>query len=127
MNAVFKDHIPEARLETYALGNLSDEECAPLEEHLLVCSICQRRLERTDEYIRLIRTAASSLARAPAGGIRRFVPELLIPATVPRNVLLYTASTLVDIGFTFTSLVALGHLCFNRAWTWTGNGMPRLG
>jgi anti-sigma factor RsiW len=126
MNTGFNNHVSEEVLETYALGKLSDEDCAPLEEHLLLCCICQRRLERTDEYLRVIKAAASSLDHGPAAGIRRFVPEFRIPATIPGTALLFPhASDLANIGFGFTTLVALGRFCVNTAWTW--NGTPRLG
>jgi hypothetical protein len=126
MNAGFHDHVSEDVLETYAMGKLSGEDCFPLEEHLLICCICQRRLEQTDEYIRIIAAAALSLGHGPAAGIRRFVPESRIPATIPPTALLFpSAFTLTNIGFGFTILVALGRFCVNTAWTW--NGTPRLG
>ena len=126
MNAGFDDHVLEDILETYAMGKLSDEDCAPLEEHLLLCCICQRRLAQTDEYIRVFTAAASSLRPRPAVRIRRFVPEFRIPGTIPPTALLFpSALTLTNIGFGFTTLVALGRFCVNTAWTW--NGTPRLG
>jgi len=126
MNAGFKNHVSEDVLETYALGNLSDRDCAHLEEHLLICCICPRRLEQTDEYIRVIKGSASSLGHSPAIGIRRFLPEFRIPASIAPPALLFTnPSTLATIGFGFTSLVALGCFCVNTGWTW--NDTPRLG
>jgi hypothetical protein len=126
MNAGFSYHVSEDVLETYAMGMLSDEDCAPLEEHLLLCCICQRRLAQTDEYIRIITTAASNLGHGSAAGIRRFVPEFRMPATIPPTALLFpSALTLTNIGFGFTTLVALGRFCVNTAWTW--NGISRLG
>jgi anti-sigma factor RsiW len=44
-------------LERYALGGLPERQCAPLEEHLLVCTSCQHRLHRTDEYVNAVRGA----------------------------------------------------------------------
>jgi hypothetical protein len=126
MNACFSYHVSEDVLETYAMGMLSDEDCAPLEEHLLLCCICQRRLEQTDEYIRIIIAAASNLSNSSTAAIRRFVPEFRIPATIPPTALLFpSALNLTNIGFGFTTLVALGRFCVNTAWTW--NGTPRLG
>jgi LSD1 subclass zinc finger protein len=50
-------HIPEDRLELYSLGRLRERYCQPLEEHLLICEACRRRLKYTDEAIALIRSA----------------------------------------------------------------------
>ena len=126
MNAGFNNHVSEEVLEIYALGKLSDDDCAPLEEHLLLCCICQRRLEQADEYLRVIKAAASSLGHGPAACIRRFVPEFRISASIPGTALQFPgAFALTDIGFGFTTLVALGRFCVSTAWTW--NGIPRLG
>ena len=43
----------------------SEEECAPLEEHLLSCEACRERLERWDRYVQAMRTAATDLRRRP--------------------------------------------------------------
>ena len=51
-------HIEENRLDQYALGTLSAESIAELEEHLLVCSICQSRLVEADQLLLLLREAA---------------------------------------------------------------------
>jgi hypothetical protein len=51
-------HIEENLLDQYALGTLSSESIAELEEHLLVCSICQSRLVEADELLLLFREAA---------------------------------------------------------------------
>jgi anti-sigma factor RsiW len=58
-------HIEEQLLDQYALGTLSAESIAELEEHLLVCSICQSRLVEADELLLLLREAAH-LEDAPA-------------------------------------------------------------
>ena len=97
MNAGFNNHVSEEVLETYALGKLSEEDCAPLEEHLLLCCICQRRLEQTDEYLRVIQAAAWSPGHGPAAGIRRFVPEFRIPATIPGTALLFPHASALAI------------------------------
>jgi anti-sigma factor RsiW len=51
------DHISEAELDRYALGQLSQFEIAPLEEHLLICANCQGRLRLTDQFIAALRAA----------------------------------------------------------------------
>jgi hypothetical protein len=126
MNAGFNHHVSEDVLETYAMGKLSAEDCAPLEEHLLICCICQRRLAQADEYIQVVKTAASSLRPSPAVRIRRFVPRFKIPATISRSAMPFpNASALANIGFGLTTREALGCFCVNKGWTW--NGTPRLG
>lgn len=57
------NHVAEDKLEAYALGKLSDDLSAPVEEHLLVCSLCQTRLEEADEFIRVMKAAVSTPPR----------------------------------------------------------------
>jgi hypothetical protein len=52
-------HIEENRLDQYALGTLSAESIAELEEHLLACLFCQSRLVEADELVILCREAAA--------------------------------------------------------------------
>ena len=65
MNARLDHHISEGVLEEYALGMQSNEDCKPLEEHLLICPACQDLLAATDEYIQVAK-AAAALTRRPA-------------------------------------------------------------
>jgi anti-sigma factor RsiW len=51
-------HYPEEIWESYAMGVLSEEQSAPLEEHLLVCPACQDLLAELDEYLEAMRAAA---------------------------------------------------------------------
>jgi hypothetical protein len=44
-------HPSEEVLERYSLGQLTEAECAPFEDHLLVCDDCQQRLSRIDAEI----------------------------------------------------------------------------
>lgn len=88
MNAGFGRHFTEERTwgrislcalltadmwEEYALGLRSENVCAVLEEHLLMCSACQDLLAKADEYIQVMKAAAAALAatghkeREPAG------------------------------------------------------------
>lgn len=62
MNKRSNRHVPEDVLERYAMGRLSGEECEPVEEHLLLCAVCQRSLEQTDEYIRVAQAATAMVA-----------------------------------------------------------------
>jgi anti-sigma factor RsiW len=50
-------------LELYVLGRLGDSETACLEEHLLLCADCQRRVEDADDDVRAIRIALQELGR----------------------------------------------------------------
>ena len=60
MNTGFPFHIPEDALEKYALGQLPDPDCTPLDEHLLICPTCQSRLEELDEYVKVMKAAAAA-------------------------------------------------------------------
>jgi anti-sigma factor RsiW len=57
MNVDFGSHFSQDALELYALGMLSAQCCATLEEHLLICPRCQTHLEAADRYISLVRSA----------------------------------------------------------------------
>lgn len=50
-------HFPDHLLENYAMGKLSDHESEPVEEHLLLCSLCQERLDELDDFVQAIKTA----------------------------------------------------------------------
>ena len=62
MNTGFVLHLTEDVLESYALGQLSPQDCAPAEEHLLICPTCQDRLDQTDAYIQAMKVATSILS-----------------------------------------------------------------
>jgi anti-sigma factor RsiW len=51
-----QDHIAEDLLDAYAIGGrLDDKEIETLEEHLLVCAVCQERLECIDSLRQALR------------------------------------------------------------------------
>ncbi len=52
-------HPEEEQLEGYAMGTLSGTEAAALEQHLLGCGECRRRLDDTVEYVTAMRQAAA--------------------------------------------------------------------
>lgn len=56
------DHISEHMLEEWALDRRPGEQYAGLEEHLLVCAICQDRLVKIDEYVAVMKGAALAIA-----------------------------------------------------------------
>ncbi len=47
-------------LELYALNRMDGVTEAEVEEHLLVCSRCQHRLERVDQKIQIIQTSLAA-------------------------------------------------------------------
>jgi anti-sigma factor RsiW len=58
-------HINDDRLDLYAMGRLSAEALAEVEEHLLVCEACQFRLRQSDEFALLFRQAAAQPEARP--------------------------------------------------------------
>jgi anti-sigma factor RsiW len=53
-----RQHISDEDLERYYLGKVTDEsELAPLEEHLLACSLCVERAEEAQDRVNAIRAA----------------------------------------------------------------------
>ncbi len=77
-------HISEDVLESYSMGKLSDEESAPMEEHLILCPVCRARLDETDEFIRATKAAASGLNPPQPGSPFRW--KLLTERNIPRSV-----------------------------------------
>lgn len=65
MNAAacqFPDHL----LERYAMGQLSDQESEPVEEHLLLCPACQDRLLVLDDFVQVMKAALAVPTSPPA-------------------------------------------------------------
>jgi anti-sigma factor RsiW len=55
-------HPTDHDLERYFLGMITAEaELAPLEEHLFACPACISRLEETESYIKVLRTALTKI------------------------------------------------------------------
>lgn len=52
-------HLLEEALEQYAFNRLSEVDTETVEEHILVCGICQSALLETDEYILLMKAATA--------------------------------------------------------------------
>ena len=53
-------HPSDNLLEAYAMGKLTDQESEPVEEHFLLCPVCQNRLEDQDDFFRVMRAALES-------------------------------------------------------------------
>jgi hypothetical protein len=66
-------HIEEEVLDRYAMGVLSGESIADVEEHLLICAFCQSRLLETDEFLIVFRAAATQVDAHPAPAWRRLL------------------------------------------------------
>lgn len=67
-------HFPDDILEKYAIGKLSDQESEPVEEHLLLCSVCQERLEELDDFVQAIRIALADPAPTPPAKVTLRIP-----------------------------------------------------
>jgi hypothetical protein len=57
-------HLGDEELEFYSLGTASEEVVSRLEEHLLECEDCVRRLEETDSYVKAMAGAARQVREA---------------------------------------------------------------
>jgi hypothetical protein len=75
----FKSHPSEDLLEEYAFQRLAEEQVAPLEEHLLACSSCQKALAEIDEYLLLMKRGTAQIAVSPAREPRRLWWRAWIP------------------------------------------------
>ncbi len=51
-------HPSDDRLEYYLLGHLAEGEVTAVEEHLLICAACRRRIEAYEKFVRAIRNSA---------------------------------------------------------------------
>lgn len=56
----------DEQLELYSLGRMAEPAIASTEEHLLICSHCQDRLNEADEWIGLMKQETARLAAEPA-------------------------------------------------------------
>jgi hypothetical protein len=65
MPTAYGQHASEDAIEHYVLGGLDEQEVADVEEHLLVCSTCQARLEEAESFITAMRSAATKLRAEP--------------------------------------------------------------
>jgi anti-sigma factor RsiW len=54
-------HLIDDSLEQYVLLTLPESDLQAVEEHLLTCAKCRRRLQETEEYIAAMRLAAARL------------------------------------------------------------------
>ncbi len=80
----YQQHVLDEHLEAYVLRRLQEEETGILEDHLLLCQNCQRRLTETQQRIQAIRMAARGIReREERPGLRqspvaRFFSSLIV-------------------------------------------------
>lgn len=60
-------HIPEEELELYCLGRATNEQLAPLEQHLLACPECLERVQRMLAAIDSLREALRRMEEERGG------------------------------------------------------------
>jgi len=65
-------HLTEEKIESYSMGKLAESELAPVEEHLLLCGICQKQVQEMDEFVHSVRRAAKLAKDDPPGAWDRF-------------------------------------------------------
>jgi len=71
-------HIPEDLLDQYAMATLPEGSVADVEEHLLGCPLCQKRLVETDEFLTVFRVAATHVDARPAQQPRQLLSSRII-------------------------------------------------
>ncbi len=71
MNTCFELHFPDDLFEQYTLGTASNPDCRLLEEHLLLCVACRRRLMKVEEFVLVVRTALAELGVHARGSAQR--------------------------------------------------------
>ena len=88
-------HPDDELLDQYATGRLGDERLAEVEEHLLVCSICQARIAELDEFLSTFRLASPRVS-AQAASLWSISPHRFLFWAAPVSA---TAALLFTIGF----------------------------
>jgi anti-sigma factor RsiW len=105
MSISFERHASEEVLERYSLGVLSEAETEPFEEHLLICPVCQDRLEEMDAFVGATRRAAEKVLSGPPRSTeswwRRLFPHLPWPKTAWASVVAGMALLLVTFAATW--------------------------
>ena len=86
-------HPTEDLLEEYSFGRVVEPELAPLEEHLLNCTLCQDRLLAVDEYTALMKAGIAAIEREREAA--RAAPRFAIPSA---PVVFAVAAMLVLVG-----------------------------
>jgi anti-sigma factor RsiW len=62
------DHMSDEELELYCLGRATNRQLAPIEEHLLGCPECLKRVEQMLATIDSLREALRRMEEEPGSG-----------------------------------------------------------
>lgn len=81
------EHVPDERLEQYAMDAAGGEVVAEVEEHLQACRVCQDRLAETRQFLSVFRAAAVQLEPYPRPRSRGFL--LAATATVAAALIIF--------------------------------------
>jgi len=84
MPSLLDRHAQEETLEQYSMGRLPEDEVGPFEEHLLICPVCQDRLEETDAFIQAARLATQKLRAEPLSVRQHWWERLVSAAGLPK-------------------------------------------
>ena len=85
-------HIDAEEIEQYTMGGVPEEECAWIEEHLLICEACRERTTASDIYVHAMRDAARQLRSEPLVERHRGWWRLrLVPALLAAGLLAFVA------------------------------------
>jgi hypothetical protein len=82
-------HVSEDQLECYSAGSLPETVVARVEEHVLVCEICQDKLAAADAWVRSVRRAGAQLRREPESFWQRLRLPHLVPALAASLIVLF--------------------------------------
>jgi hypothetical protein len=74
MSAPFGSHPTDEVMERYSLGRLSQAKAALLEEHILVCGVCQERLREIDEFVLAMHKALTENEKTSRAGAEQQIP-----------------------------------------------------
>ncbi len=54
-------HLAEEEIERYSLASSDESELSQVEEHLLLCAACRKKVETSDRYVSSMRRAAAQI------------------------------------------------------------------
>ena len=63
MDMDLNQHPSDDTLEAYVMRTLPEMEVGPFERHLIICLLCRRRFNETDEFVTAMRAAATEHRR----------------------------------------------------------------
>src|SRR5215469_7615587 len=81
----FRSHPSQEAWEKYALRQLTEEQFAPMEEHLFVCKQCRQTLDEVDNYVLPMKVGTAELLHASAESkLKRFWRAVWPQTNLPR-------------------------------------------